>query len=44
MGENMITTIQVENTTRDRLKKHGRMDENYDQLLNRILDEREAKK
>ena len=35
---NNKTTIQVSKATRDRLKRHGRMGESYDDLLNRIMD------
>ena len=34
----MWTTIRVKRSTKERLMKHGRMGETFDQLLNRILD------
>lgn len=35
------TTITLDSTTRDRLKKEGNKGETWDDLINRILDERE---
>lgn len=40
----MITTMQFQDTTRERLKKEKRGGENYDATLNRILDEWEKMK
>jgi len=33
------TTIRVTNETKTRLKKHGKKDESYDELVSRILDD-----
>ncbi|KXA90926.1 hypothetical protein AKJ64_05110 [candidate division MSBL1 archaeon SCGC-AAA259E17] len=38
------TTIRVRRDTKERLEKHGRMNESFDELLNRILDELEGNK
>jgi len=38
-----ITTIKVTSTTRDRLKAMGMKGETYDALLNRLIDEIEAR-
>lgn len=34
-----ITTINLEEETKDRLKAKGRFGESYEQLLSRVLDE-----
>jgi len=36
MGE--YTTISIKKKTKDRLIKYGRMNESFDELLNRLLD------
>lgn len=33
-----VSMIRLNVTTINRLKQYGKMDENYDELLNRILD------
>jgi hypothetical protein len=38
------TTIPCDTKTRDRLKKLGRKDESWDDLLNRIADKLESEK
>ena len=38
------TSILIHRPTVDRLRKVGRFGETYDDLINRLLDEREAKK
>lgn len=38
-----IKTIRLSEKTKNRLKKFGKMDEDYEQLINRILDEVEKK-
>lgn len=38
-----ITTIQLEEKTRDRLKEFGKKGESYDELLNKILDDYEKR-
>jgi hypothetical protein len=35
-----ITTIQIQTQTRELLKKIGRKGESYDELVRRIIDER----
>ena len=35
----MITSIQISTTTRERLQQYGRKEETYDELINRILNE-----
>ncbi len=42
MGD--VTTVPLKKSTRDRLKQWGRKGETYDQLLNRMLDDVEAKR
>ena len=39
-----LTTIQIDLKTRDRLKSVGRMDETYQDLINRLVDLVEGKK
>lgn len=39
-----MTTIRVSNETRDRLSKHGNITDNFDEVINRILDKYEGKK
>ena len=39
-----ITSIRLDSTTRDRLTKHGKMHQSYDEVLNEILDKVEKKK
>ena len=39
-----FTTLWVSEKTKQRLLKHGNMKETEDNLINRILDDREAKK
>lgn len=34
-----VTSIRVRRETKERLEKHGRMNESFDELINRILDE-----
>jgi len=41
--EDSITTIKLRASTRDRLMSKGRKNESYDDLINRLLDEREKK-
>lgn len=36
------TTIRVHRDTKERLEKHGHMNESFDELLNRILDSLEG--
>lgn len=36
------TTIRVHGDTKERLEKHGNMNETFDELLNRILNEWEG--
>ena len=38
-----IKTIRLSEKTKDRLKKFGKMDEDYEQLINRLLDKLEKK-
>jgi hypothetical protein len=38
----MLTTIQLNEETRKRLKALGKKGESYDQVINRILDEVKA--
>lgn len=37
-NQNDDTTIPLKKTTRDRLKKLGSMDDSYDSLLNKLMD------
>ena len=39
-----ITTISMEAETKARLDKHGKKNESYDSLMNRLLDVVEKKK
>ena len=34
-----VTTMKVDKETLDRLKKHGKMLDSYDRVVNRLLDE-----
>ena len=34
----MITTIQIDSTTRDKLKELGKKSETYDSILNKLMD------
>jgi len=38
------TTIRVRKTTKKRLESHGRMNESFDDLINRVLDELEKRR
>jgi hypothetical protein len=40
MSEQILrdTTLKLKMTTRDRLAKHGRKDQSYDDLINELLD------
>lgn len=37
------TTIRVKEKTKERLESHGKMNESFDDLINRILNELEKK-
>lgn len=37
------TSIRLRMSTRDRLKQHGAMGDDYDAVINRMLDEQEKK-
>jgi len=43
MSDEDLTTISLKKGTRDRLKKYGAKGESWDELVNRILDEKEGK-
>lgn len=36
-------TLKIEESTRDRLKKLGTMEDTYDTVINRLIDEHEQK-
>ena len=38
-----ITSIQISTETRERLQAYGKKEETYDELINRILNERKQK-
>ena len=38
----MITTIQLDSETRDRLKAYAQKNETYNQVVNRLIDMAEA--
>ena len=40
MAEDPITGIQLKTSTRERLKDEGKKGESYDEVINRLLDER----
>jgi hypothetical protein len=44
MVDQDLTTISLKKKTRDRLKKEGIKGESWDELVNRILDERDTQR
>jgi hypothetical protein len=44
MSDEDLTTISLKKKTRNRLKKEGGKGESWDELINRILDEREKRR
>jgi predicted CopG family antitoxin len=44
MSDEDLTTIQLKKKTRERLKKEGDKGESYDDVINRILDEKEKRR
>jgi len=42
--QNEMTSIRVSKETRDRLSKHGHITDNFDDVINKILDKFEGKK
>jgi len=43
MEEDLFTTIPIRISTRKRLKNFGTMNDNYDSVINRLLDMAEGK-